>query len=124
MTTETTNQPTNQPENTAETGGLFWVYIETAAGLIKAIGPYPTRRAADHALMHAPLIDGLCEEDAVDAWTNDLQPAPDAVRGLIDPMDPLHTGAGYGCTDNEATAVAALGVLLLLAALAATRSDA
>lgn len=112
MTTTTTNQP----ENAEQTEGLPWVYIETAAGQILAVGPYPSEHAAIHALTYAPLIDGLCEEDAVDAWA-DAEPVPAvAHRILIDPMNPHHTGAGYPI--DEGVAYAAVGLLLLLAALA------
>lgn len=35
---------------------------------------YPTKAAADEALLHSPFIDGLCEEDCLDEYITDAPP--------------------------------------------------
>lgn len=75
---------------TAETP--TWVVIEREHGAPLALGPYPDAPAAEHAMDEAPLVQGLCEEDATDCYTAPGA-AADAVRVLIDLSNPDHTGA-------------------------------
>ena len=71
-----------------------WVRIErlrTEGDLV--IGPYPDEAAGLRALENALLIEGFCQEDAVDCFVSTAGPGTrvndEAV--LIDPNDPPHT---------------------------------
>lgn len=56
-----------------------------------SIGPYPTEAAAVHAMEHALLIDGECQENALEcSVTNEPDVTDEFV--LIDLQDPDHTG--------------------------------
>lgn len=72
----------------------WWVVIEREHGPDLAVGPYTDEAAATLALEESPLIDGFCEEDALDAYATDDAPADDIERVVIDPKDRTHHGRG------------------------------
>ena len=133
--------PQTAPDD-ATTPAAAWVFIERESNDFLAVGPYPTRDAAQHAVQAAPLIEGLCEEDALDAFVAAVEPGAHWKRVMVDLSDPDHTGApalveqvpsvpmrGYGipvvfdvaATDREAAA-AVVHAALADAELLATSS--
>ncbi len=93
-TMTSTSTPNSAPDLDPTPAPAGWVYIVRQYGRPLAVGPYPSPRAAEHALEHALLVDGLCEIDCLDAWSDQTPPTPEHERIVIDPDDPDDTGAG------------------------------
>lgn len=71
----------------------WWVHIDRDHSNDLAVGPYPSKDAADHAVGYAGLIDGICAEDCLDLTVED-HAHPGYEQVVIDPTDPHHTGEG------------------------------
>lgn len=70
----------------------WWIFIERQYSADVVVGPYPNHAAADYAMIHALIIDGLCEEDCLDAYLV-VPPFADGVEQIfIDPANPHHAG--------------------------------
>lgn len=91
MTTEQPDQP-----------GPAWILIERQYGDPLLIGPYPDEQVATHAMDHALLIDGFCEEDCLDCYTVTSPPSYAHECVVIDPGNPDHTGAPAAVTGTGA----------------------
>lgn len=70
----------------------WWILIARAYSNDLAVGPYPTQDVADLAFMSSLLIDGLCEEDCLDATVAQGSPDETFERVIIDDTDPHHFG--------------------------------
>lgn len=68
-----------------------WVLIEREHGIPVQIGPYPSHWAATIALQDSLLVDGFCEEDAIDAVVV-TEPGDEVEVVVPDLTDPHHTG--------------------------------
>jgi|GEM_PF-6772841 len=71
--------------------GQHWIHIERQHGPSLAVGPYPSAAAAATAL-DSVLVDGLCEEDALDCYSSPGSPGEGEEQVIIDLNDPHHTG--------------------------------
>ena len=80
---------------------MTWIIIERDRDLPLLIGPYPDDAVAEQALEESVLIDGLCQENCLDAYTTNDEPTVLTGRGhkaelmLVDLNDPDHTGQAY-----------------------------
>jgi hypothetical protein len=70
----------------------WWVQIERQDASDLAVGPYPNETAAELAMSDALLIDGFCEQNALDCFVTDIAPSADVEQVIIDLDDPHHTG--------------------------------
>lgn len=78
---------------TAPAGPGLWVRIEREHQEKDLwVGPYPDEESATRAMEDSLLIDGFCEEDALDCSIADGQPTETDEQVIIDPTDPHHTG--------------------------------
>lgn len=81
--------------------GTHWIVIDRDFHPSEALGPYPTAVAAEHAMEHALLVEGECQEDCLDCWTAPVDEVdPDLEIVLIDPDDEDHTGRPAGAPDD------------------------
>ena len=88
------------------------IYIERQYSADLWVGPYPTTADAEHALAHARLIDGFCQEDCLDARVFDHAHVPaNATVVLIDLNDPDHTGAPRPPSADDQANAAALRIM-------------
>lgn len=76
----------NDDEDVLDIWTEWFVHIERDNDPDVLIGPYPTGDAAEQALNHALLVQGLCEEDASDCYIEPIDVC------LIDRANPDHTG--------------------------------
>ena len=73
----------------------WWVRIDRDHHLDALVGPYADQAQADRAMQDALLIDGLCQEDCLDAYTTQDQPTDLHDVHVIDPTNPDHTGEAH-----------------------------
>lgn len=75
----------------ASSGASVWVRIERENSANLMLGPYPDEAAAERA-MNSALVDGFCEEDALDCYVDSGAPGEEDEQVIIDLNDPHHTG--------------------------------
>jgi hypothetical protein len=69
-----------------------YIHIQREDNDNLVLGPYRTLADAEHAAEHALLVDGICEEDALEVFANNDLPEEDEEHIIIDLNDPHHTG--------------------------------
>jgi len=84
----------------APVGPGLWVRIERE-GQDLMVGPYPDEESATLAMEQSLLIDGFCEEDAVDCFIDSGQPTDADEQVIIDPADRHHTGLPESESEGE-----------------------
>lgn len=72
----------------------WWVWLEREHADVLAIGPYANEACAVLAMQDSLLVDSFAEEDCLDCWVSDEQPAHDVEQVIIDPSNARHTGVG------------------------------
>lgn len=77
------------PEHASQ---VTWIRIEREHSKNAFVGPYKDEAQAEHAMNNALLIDGICEEDALDAYIEIGQYSEEDDVFLIDLNNPHHTG--------------------------------
>ena len=70
----------------------WWVLIERQKPPDLAVGPYPTESIANSAMSDSLLIDGFCEEDALDCFVTSTPPGSGVEQVLVDLTNPDHVG--------------------------------
>lgn len=76
---------------TTQPATSWWVNIDRENNPNAAVGPYPDEAAAGAAL-ESLLVESLCEEDAIDAYTTSTPPNETTEQFIVDLSDPDHTG--------------------------------
>jgi len=85
------DRPESDVDLAAASDGQHWIHIERQHSCDLAVGPYPSQDAAAKA-MDSLLVDGFCEEDALDCYADDQAPGDHEEQVIVDLNDPHHTG--------------------------------
>ncbi|OCI32874.1 hypothetical protein [Oerskovia enterophila] len=98
-------EPKTEPDVTlaAPAGPGLWVRIERE-GQDLMVGPYPDDETANRAMQDSLLIDGFCEEDALDCYIDDGQPTDADDQVIVNLNDHHHTGRLEADEDAAETA--------------------
>jgi len=78
----------------AEDRAARWVVIDRQWSPVLVIGPFATEADAQHSMNCSVLVDAICQDDCLDAYTLAGSDLPDGADVLIvDPTDNYHTAA-------------------------------